>query len=316
MRVSAARLLEEINSQFGLLSNKISVSFEFFPPKTDQMEHTLWQSLLRLESINPRFVSVTYGAGHSTRDRTHSVINRLLKETDLTPAPHLTCAGATREEIKEIAQSYWNKSVRHIVALRGDLPEGYCHKHDELAYAADLVQCLRSVGDFEISVAAYPDVHPEAPSARFDLENLKRKQNAGASRAITQFFFDIEHFLRFRDKCVAAGITMDLVPGILPVTNFKQLLKFAAMTGVTVPKWMHRLYEGLEDDPQTRKLIAASIAIEQVKLLVREGVLDFHFYTLNRAELSYAICHSLGMTKTIKLSPELAAAQQKRVASI
>ncbi len=276
----------------------IAVSFEFFPPANEKMEATLWESVRRLEPLGPRFVSVTYGADGSTRDRTHRVVNRILEETKLVPAAHLTCVGATREQIREIAEEYWREGVRHIVALRGDPPKGsdrYEPTPGGYAYAVDLVSGLREVGDFEISVAAYPEVHPEAPNADFDLENLKRKVDAGATRAITQFFFRTERFLRFRDQCAARGINVPIVAGILPITRFPQMLRFAKMCGTSVPEWLAERFEGLDDDAETRRMIAASVAIEQVQALQREGVSDFHFYTLNRSELAYAICHTLGV---------------------
>jgi methylenetetrahydrofolate reductase (NADPH) len=276
----------------------VAVSFEFFPPKDEAMERTLWASIERLAPLSPRFVSVTYGADGSTRERTHNVVSRIQHETRLTAAPHLTCVGATREEVLDIAHRYWDEGVRHIVALRGDPPAGtaaYQPHPGGFAYAADLVEGLRSVGDFEISVAAYPEKHPEAPTAAFDIDVLKRKQDAGATRAITQFFFEPATYLRFRDACVAAGITMSIVPGILPITRFPQLTRFAARCGASVPDWLEERFEGLDDDADTRKLIAAAVAIEQVARLRREGVGEFHFYTLNRAELTYAICHALGL---------------------
>ncbi len=274
------------------------VSFEFFPPKSPDMEAVLWASVQRLAPLAPRFVSVTYGADGSTRDRTHRIVTRILRETALVCAPHLTCVGATREELDAIARRYRDEGVRHIVALRGDPPQGCDHYQPfpgGYAYAVDLVTGLRRVADFDISVAAYPEVHPEAPSPAFDLDNLKRKLDAGASRAITQFFFDAEVFLRFRDRCAAAGIDAPIVPGILPITRFQQTLRFARMCGATVPAWLHERFAGLDDDPDTRQLIAANTAIELVTNLQRHGVQDFHFYTLNRAELSYAICHALGL---------------------
>ena len=262
------------------------------------MERTLWASLQRLAPLGPRFVSVTYGADGSTRDRTHRLVTRVLGETGLTGAPHLTCIGASRGEIQDIARRYWDLGVRHIVALRGDPPAGagaYVPRPDGYAWAADLVAGLRSIADFEISVAAYPETHPEAASAEADLDNLKRKLDAGADRAITQFFFEPERFLRFRDRCAARGIIAPLVPGILPITRFPQLLRFAARCGASVPGWLTERFEGLEDDPETRMMIAASVAIEQAARLRREGIDEFHFYTLNRAELTYAICHALGV---------------------
>jgi methylenetetrahydrofolate reductase (NADPH) len=276
----------------------VTVSFEFFPPNDAAMEQTLWASIQRLAPLAPRFVSVTYGADGSTRERTHNVVTRILRETALTPAPHLTCVGAPRGEILDIARDYWDAGVRHIVALRGDAPAGqagYTPHPDGFAYAVDLVKGLKTVGDFDISVAAYPEVHPEAPDARFDLDNLRAKLDAGASRAITQFFFDTDAYLRFRDQCAAAGITAPIVPGILPITRFPQMLRFAKRCGASVPEWLAHRFDGLDDDPETRRMIAASFAIEQVRRLQQHGVQEFHFYTLNRAELTYAICHALGV---------------------
>jgi methylenetetrahydrofolate reductase (NADPH) len=280
------------------MSYPIEVSFEFFPPADSEMESTLWKSVERLAPLSPRFVSVTYGADGSTRERTHNVVTRIQRETPLVGAPHLTCIGASRGEILDIARKYWDQGIRQLVALRGDPPRGqsqYVPRSDGFAYASDLVAGLKSVADFDISVAAYPEVHPEATSADVDLDNLKRKVDAGASRAITQFFYDPGVFLRFRDRAEAAGITAPIVPGILPITRFPQVLKFAAMCGASVPEWLKDRFNGLDDDPETRRLIAASVAIEQVQELARQGVRDFHFYTLNRAELTYAICHALGV---------------------
>lgn len=274
------------------------VSFEFFPPGTPAMEETLWDSIQRLAPLSPRFVSVTYGADGSTRDRTHRIINRIMTESGLRGAPHLTCVGASKDEVKEIAQNYWEEGIRDIVALRGDPPKGMDHYEPHphgFKYGADLVAGLREVADFEISVAAYPEIHPEAPNAIFDLDNLKRKLDAGATRAITQFFFDTDKFLRFRDLCDAAGITASIVPGILPINKFPQMLRFAKMCGASVPPWLHERYQGLDDDEQTRRMISANIAIDQVQRLQRHGVNEFHFYTLNRAELTFAICHALGI---------------------
>lgn len=275
-----------------------SVSFEFFPPNTVEMEATLWQSIKRLAGLGPRFVSVTYGADGSTRERTHAAVERIINETQLTPAPHLTCINASRGEIDDIAREYWDMGVRHLVALRGDAPKSsgpYVPHPDGYAYGADLVQGLRKVADFDISVAAYPEVHPEAPDADFDLDNLKRKLDAGASRAITQFFFDPSVFLRFRDRCAKAGIESAIVPGVLPITRFPQMERFAEMCGTTIPDELRQRFDGLEDDAETRQMIAASVAIEQVRQLESEGIRDFHFYTLNRSELTYAICHALGV---------------------
>jgi methylenetetrahydrofolate reductase (NADPH) len=277
---------------------KPSVSFEFFPPNTETMEATLWKSIERLADLGPSFVSVTYGADGSTRERTHAAVERIIRDTELTPAPHLTCIGASRGEIDDIAREYWDMGVRHLVALRGDAPKGtdtYSPTPGGYAYATDLVAGLRNVADFDVSVAAYPEVHPEAPSADFDLDNLKRKLDAGASRAITQFFFGADVFLRFRDRCAKAGIESSIVPGILPITRFPQLERFASMCGASIPDWLRDRFDGLDDDEKTRQMIAASVAIEQVRALQKEGIEDFHFYTLNRSELTYAICHALGV---------------------
>jgi len=275
-----------------------SVSFEFFPPSTDAMQEILWQSIERLASLGPRFVSVTYGADGSTRERTHAAVARIINETSLTPAPHLTCIDASRGEIDEIAQEYWNMGVRHLVALRGDAPkssESYEPHPDGYAYASDLVAGLRRIADFDISVAAYPEVHPEAESAALDLDNLKAKFDAGATRAITQFFFDTDVFLRFRDDCAKAGIESAIVPGILPITRFPQMERFANLCGTAIPAALRHRFDGLDDDAETRQMIAANVAIEQVRHLESEGIEDFHFYTLNRSELTYAICHALGV---------------------
>lgn len=276
----------------------VQVSFEFFPPNDAAMEQTLWASIERLAPLHPRFVSVTYGADGSTRDRTHNVIARVLRETSLTGAPHLTCIGASRDEIREIARRYWEEGVRNVVALRGDPPAGvanYIPHPGGYAFAADLVRGLKDVADFDISVAAFPETHPEAQSPEQDLANLKRKLDAGATRAITQFFFDTDCYLRFRDRCAATGIDAVVVPGILPITRLPQMLRFAERCGASVPAWLMERFDGLDGDPETRKMIAASVAIEQVARLRREGVDEFHFYTLNRAELVYAICHALGL---------------------
>ncbi|WP_238082135.1 MULTISPECIES: methylenetetrahydrofolate reductase [Pseudescherichia] len=283
---------EALNQSLAEVQGQINVSFEFFPPRTSEMEQTLWHSIDRLSSLKPKFVSVTYGANSGERDRTHSIIKGIKDRTGLEAVPHLTCIDATRNELRAIARDYWNNGIRHIVALRGDLPPNGGKPE---MYAADLVALLKEVADFDISVAAYPEVHPEAKSAQADLLNLKRKVDAGASRAITQFFFDVESYLRFRDRCAATGIDVEIIPGILPVSNFKQAKKFADMTNVRIPAWMAQMFNGLDDDAETRKLVGASIAMDMVKILSREGVKDFHFYTLNRAEMSYAICHTLGV---------------------
>jgi methylenetetrahydrofolate reductase (NADPH) len=276
----------------------IQVSFEFFPPGDAAMEATLWNSVQRLAPLAPRFVSVTYGADGSTRERTHNVVTRIQKNTTLTGAPHLTCIGAARGEILDIARSYWDEGIRHLVALRGDPPQGaqaYQPHAGGFAYASDLVAGLAALAPFDISVAAYPEVHPGARSAAADLQNLQRKIDAGATRAITQFFYDSAVFLRFRDRCARAGIRAPIVPGILPITRFPQVLRFAQTCGASIPRWLHERFAGLDDEPETRRLIAASVAIEQVQGLSRHGVREFHFYTLNRAELTYAICHALGL---------------------
>jgi methylenetetrahydrofolate reductase (NADPH) len=278
------------------------VSFEFFPPGDEAMAQQLWQSVQRLAPLRPSFVSVTYGADGSTRERTHEFVQRVLRETDLRVAPHLTCVGASRAEVLQIAEGYWQSGVRHLVALRGDAPaanlsaDGRYQPHREgFAYASDLVSGLRQVGNFEMSVAAYPEGHPESGGVDADLENLKRKVDAGAGRAITQFFFETDLFLRYRDRCAAAGIQASIVPGILPITRFPQLLRFAGRCGASVPDWLRARFDGLDDDPDTRRMIAANVAIEQVQRLRQHGVEEFHFYTLNRAELAYAICHALGL---------------------
>ncbi|EMV03742.1 methylenetetrahydrofolate reductase [Escherichia coli] len=283
---------DALNQSLAEVQGQINVSFEFFPPRTSEMEQTLWNSIDRLSSLKPKFVSVTYGANSGERDRTHSIIKGIKDRTGLEAAPHLTCIDATPDELRTIARDYWNNGIRHIVALRGDLPPGSGKPE---MYASDLVTLLKEVADFDISVAAYPEVHPEAKSAQADLLNLKRKVDAGANRAITQFFFDVESYLRFRDRCVSAGIDVEIILGILPVSNFKQAKKFADMTNVRIPAWMAQMFDGLDDDAETRKLVGANIAMDMVKILSREGVKDFHFYTLNRAEMSYAICHTLGV---------------------
>ncbi len=289
---------EELGSTLRPRARAVAVTFEFFPPKDPAMEQTLWRSIQRLAPLRPRFVSVTYGADGSTRERTHQLVTRVLRETTLTPAPHLTCIGARREAVLDIARDYWRQGVRHIVALRGDAPQGavgYVPAPGGFEHASDLVRGLRDVGDFDISVAAYPEKHPEAASLESDLDALKAKLDAGATRAITQFFFDTTAFLRFRDRCAAAGVRASLVPGILPITRMPQMLHFAARCGATVPEWLQRRFDGLEDDTETRRMISAAFAVGQVEALAREGVDEFHFYTLNRADLTYAICHALGV---------------------
>ena len=293
MAIHHAQHIESFNQLPTDLKNQLGVSFEFFPPSTPEMEQTLWNSVKRLESLDPKFVSLTYGANSGVRDRTHAVISKIQQQTNLIAAPHLTCIDATGQELDDLAKDYWQQGIKSIVALRGDVPDDA--KSAPQIYAADLVARLKKVADFDISVAAYPETHPDARSAQADIINLKRKIDAGANRAITQFFFDADTYLRFRDRTLAAGIDVDIVPGILPVTNFKQLQKFSGFTNVSIPTWMHRLYDGLDHDQTTRNMIAASSSIDLVKVLAKEGVKDFHFYTLNRAELSYAICHAIGV---------------------
>lgn len=288
---------------FADLAGDAAVSFEFFPPKNAKMEETLWQSVEILAPLGPRFVSVTYGAGGSTRERTHATVERITRETPIPAAAHLTCVDATREEIDEVARAYWAAGIRHIVALRGDPPVAgakFVAHPQGYRNAADLVAGLHKIAPFEISVAAYPETHPDAESAEADLDNLKAKLDAGATRAITQFFFSPEAFFRFRDRAVAAGIDAEIVPGILPVSNVAQTRKFAAMCGAAIPAWMDRLFEGLDEHPATRQLVAATIAAELCGRLYAGGIRDFHFYTLNRAELAYAICHLMGKRPTGK----------------
>ncbi len=274
------------------------VSFEFFPPKTEEMEEKLWQTIKRVEPLGPRFVSVTYGAGGSTRARTHATVLRIRTDTGLEPAAHLTCIGAPRDAIDAVARLYWDSGIRHVVALRGDPPGGegrYTPHPGGYAYATDLVAGLKRIAPFEISVAAYPEMHPEAASPEADLDNLKRKIDAGADRTITQFFFEVDSYLRFVDRAHAKGVDVPIVPGILPVTNFAQVKKFAALCGASIPTWMPPMFDGLDADPDTRRLVAASIAAEQCRRLQAHGIEDFHFYTLNRADLIVAICHMIGV---------------------
>ena len=289
----------------------VQVSFEFFPPKTEQMEQTLWRSIEKLAPLDPRFVSVTYGAGGSTRERTHATVRRILAETEMVPAAHLTCVDASRDEVDEVVRAYRDAGVRHIVALRGDPSDdgGRFQPHPQgYACAAELVAGINRIGDFEVSVGAYPEVHPDALSADADLDNLKRKIDAGANRAITQFFFDTDVYLRFEERVRAAGIDVPLVPGILPVTNFASVVRFAGACGSKVPAWLADLFDGLDDHPSTRQLVAATVAAEQCMRLAEKGVEEFHFYTLNRAELTYAICHILGIRPTPAKAPVVAAA--------
>ncbi|WFL76174.1 methylenetetrahydrofolate reductase [Altererythrobacter arenosus] len=282
---------------FSDMAGDIDVSFEFFPPKTEKMAETLWQSVETLAPLAPRFVSVTYGAGGSTRERTHQSVVRIQNEAGIPAAAHLTCVNATREEVDAVARHYWEEGIRHIVALRGDPPEGHEHYQPHpggYENAADLIAGLKRVADFEISVAAYPEVHPDSPDAQSDLDNLKRKFDAGATRAITQFFFEPECFFRFRDRAAAAGIDGEIVPGIMPVLSFSAVQRMSGLCGTGIPHWMEGLFEGLDDRPAARQLVSATIAAELCRRLYAGGVRKFHFYTLNRAELSYAICHMLG----------------------
>ena len=282
---------------FSGLEGDIDVSFEFFPPKSEKMAETLWKSVETLGPLAPRFVSVTYGAGGSTRERTHQSVVRIQNEAGIPAAAHLTCVNATREEVDAVARHYWEEGIRHIVALRGDPPEGhdrYTPHPGGYENAADLIAGLKKVADFEISVAAYPEVHPDSPDAQSDLDNLKRKFDAGATRAITQFFFEPECFFRFRDKAVAAGITGEIVPGLMPVLSFSAVQRMSGLCGTAIPHWMEGLFQGLDDRPAARQLVSATIAAELCRRLYAGGVRQYHFYTLNRAELSYAICHMLG----------------------
>ena len=275
----------------------LNVSFEFFPPQTAKAEETLWESIDVLSPLKPKFVSVTYGAGGSTRARTHEIVTSIHKKTGVQAAAHLTCIGATRGEIDDIARGYWDSGIRHIVALRGDVPKGekFTPVAGGYAHASDLVEGLKKIAPFEISVAGYPEKHPEAASADADLINLKKKVDAGADRIISQFFMEPEYFLSFRDRAVAAGIKAPIVPGILSITNFAKAVQFAAACGARIPEWMETLFEGLDDQPKTRNLVAATVAAEQCRVLYENGVKDFHFYTLNRAEHTLAICHMLGL---------------------
>ena len=293
-------------------SDDISVSFEFFPPKTPKLEKALWDAVARLSPLGPDFVSVTYGAGGTTRERTHATLQNMLRSTSLKPAGHLTCVGASRQEVNEVAETYWNLGVKHIVALRGDPAEGvgeaYTPHPEGYENAADLVVGLKAIADFDISVAGYPETHPESADVTADLDNLKAKVDAGASRIITQFFFDNAHYLRFVERARAHGIWCPILPGIAPIHNFNQVAKFAAKCGTSMPTWIARRFEGLDDDPATTHLVAAALAAEQVTDLVDHGVNRFHLYTLNRADLAYAVCHVLG------LRPRHTAATQRAIA--
>ena len=278
---------------------RLKVSFEFSPPKTEQAERTLWETINRLTPLRPAFFSVTYGAGGSTRQRTHETVARLKKETGIDAAAHLTCVAATQGEIDEVARAYWDAGIRHIVALRGDPPGGMGGKYSVhpggYENAAALVKGLKRIGDFQISVAGYPEKHPDSPDAKADLDNLKRNVDAGASRCITQFFFECNDFLRFRDEAAAAGVRVPIVPGIMPVSNFQGIQKMAGLCGAKVPGWLADMFQGLENDVETRRMIAATVAGDLCRRLQGEGVDQFHFYTLNRADLTFAICHLLGV---------------------
>jgi len=279
----------------------VRVSFEFFPPKSDEAEANLWKAIRRLEPLDPAFVSVTYGAGGSTRERTHRTVQRIIAETALRPAAHLTCVEAGRDEVDAVIEGYKSIGVAHIVALRGDPPGGngiggaYVPRADGYANATELAQAINRIGGFDITVGAYPERHPESPSIDHDIDVLKAKVDAGATRAVSQFFFDIDAFLRFRDRVRAAGVIIPLIPGIMPVSNFNGLKRMSAACGASVPDWLEAHFDGLDDDPETRRLLAASVAAETCARLQEEGFSDFHFYTLNRADLVYAICRVLGV---------------------
>ncbi len=302
--------MNDLSNRRSRQKSAIKVSFEFFPPKNEAMEDALWRSVETLAPVCPEFVSVTYGAGGSTRERTHATVARLVRETSLKPAAHLTCVGASREQIDTVAQQYWDAGVRHIVALRGDPPAGvgtaYQPHPQGYANSTELVRGLRDIGDFDISVSAYPEKHPESATFDQDIDVLKAKIDAGATRAITQFFFDNDHYLRYLERVRAKGIDIPIIPGIVPVQNFRQIANFAERTGATIPRWLADRFEGLDDDVDTRRLVAAAVAAEQVLDLVDHGVEDFHFYTMNKADLVLAICHLLGLRPNRKPASELA----------
>lgn len=293
MPIPSPTLLENI------FTGKVpAVSFEFFPPKTPEMEQKLWETIIHLEKLNPNFVSVTYGAGGGTRERTHHTVKRMVQETNLKPAAHLTCVAASRQEVDDVARAYWEAGVRHIVALRGDPPNGaetYTSHPDGYRYSCELVAGLKRIADFEITVAAFPEKHPDSPSFAADIDYLKQKIDAGATRAITQYFFDVEHYFRFMEKVRAAGIIIPILPGILPVGNVAQVKKFSAMCGASVPIWLDKLFDGLDTDPMMRNLVAVSVASEQCRKLIDFGCEQLHFYTLNRADLTTAVCRILGV---------------------
>lgn len=293
MAITVTTLLEQ-----AFTGSVPSVSFEFFPPKTPEMEQKLWDAIIQLEKLAPDFVSVTYGAGGSTRERTHHTVKRMVQETGLKPAAHLTCVAASRQEVDAVARAYWEAGVRHIVALRGDPPNGmadYVPHPEGYRYSCELVAGLKRIADFEITVAAFPEKHPDSASFAADIDYLKRKIDAGATRAITQYFFDVEHYFRFMERVRAASINIPILPGILPVGNVAQVKKFSAMCGASVPAWLDRLFEGLDNDPMLRNLVAVSVASEQCRKLMGFGCKHFHFYTLNRADLTAAVCRILGI---------------------
>ena len=283
------------------LKKSLKVSFEFFPPKDQKMSQTLWKSIKRLEPLEPQFVSVTYGAMGSTRSRTHDLVKKIIKETNIQPAAHLTCVGSKVSEIEDIARNYWSDGIKHIVALRGDIPKNK-ESREELNYATDLIKVLKRVNDFEITVSAYPEGHPDSKIKDQDIDFLKRKIDLGATRAITQFFLDTNLFIEFLNKLRQKNINIPIIPGILPVTNCEKTIQFSNSMNVKIPDWLKNMFVGLDSDPETRKLVAANISAEQCKTLAKEGVNEFHFYTLNRADLSFAICHILGIRslKSIK----------------
>ena len=286
-----------MNNQKKKLKQSNKISFEFFPPKNKEMESSLWRNLKRLEPLRPQFVSVTYGAGGSTRDRTHDLVKQIKSKTSMKPAAHLTCMGSTVREIEQIADSYWNDGIRHIVALRGDIPEEKIPRDKKLKYASDLIKILKKNYNFDITVSAYPELHPESSSIEQEFDILKKKIDLGATKAITQFFFDTKKFLVFLEKARKKNINIPIIPGILPITNFKRTLKFSESMNCSIPDWLKKMFIGLDSDIETRKLVAASVAAEQCKTIYKEGVKDFHFYTLNRADLTFAICHILGIRK-------------------
>lgn len=286
---------EILNQHLAELQGHVNVSFEFFPPHTNEMKNKLWKTINKLSKLNPDFVSVTYSVNTGNRDHTDKIIKDIKKRTGLTAAPHLTCIDTTPHMLQIIGQKYWNNGIHKIIALRGDYQQKKTKKYQSSMYAADLVSLLKKIGDFDISVAAYPEVHPEAKNAQSDLINLKKKIDAGANQAITQFFFDVEQYLRFRDLCISIGIKIEIIPGILPIFNFHQLKNFISFTNVKIPHWMFVIFEGLDHDLETQKLIGTSIAIDMIKILTKEGIRHFHFYTLNQADLTYAICHTLGI---------------------